>query len=663
LVVAEKRIFVGREDELKQFEEVLRNQRGEAVLAIGQAGMGKTWLLGEFEKIVGQRKRCEVVRYELTDNDSVNAVMERMMDDAFRAGEVVEGSFDSTTRRRKQWFALLETMVPRGEKIAKLIQSLRRESKRPTREEFLERLRLISGKMKDDGRAVFIIDPLEYLNKGCAGDWAIVIRDLPEKVKFVFAQREDDVLAGYRKFVGLKNVIPIPRKKLGALNEQAVDKLIKLRADETEYTEEELKEGLEQYKGHPYAVQGAVDLLQTGTKLEELPDDPTEAGVVEEQWEKVCGYGDEAIRMFKSYAILEEAVGDDIVEKVAEVETNARLNLLAKNVFLRRLLHEEGESKRIYHLLLANYILGRMSDKEKEGYHSRAVEVYRQKLEKAEKAQTKPDALAAMRLAEHVLEAEGKEAFVDAFVDECGKALMDLGLLDAFVSLSERALEVVEKGSKEEATVTGNLGLVYEIRGELDKAEEMHKKSLEIEEKLGRLEGIANQYGNLGLIYQRRGELEKAEELYNMVLKIEEKLGRPDSIANAYGNLGVIYMDRSDLDKAEEMNRKSLEINEKLGRLEGVATDYGNLGNVYYEHRELDKAEEMHKKSLEIKEKLGLQEGMANSYGNLGAVYKQRGDIEKAKECWEKAEDLCRKIGMPHMIEKVQGWIDELSEK
>ncbi len=38
----------------------------------------------------------------------------------------------------------------------------------------------------------------------------------------------------------------------------------------------------------------------------------------------------------------------------------------------------------------------------------------------------------------------------------------------------------------------GNLGLIYQTRGELDRAEEMHKKSLAIEEKLGRQEGMAS---------------------------------------------------------------------------------------------------------------------------------------------------------------------------
>ncbi len=648
--MAEGKIFVGRKAELEQFKKVLKDPKGQAVLVVGQAGMGKSWLVNKMAEIAENhpKLKCGWVRYEVTSNDSVDAMMERMMDDAFHAGDVVEGSFDNTVRRRKQWYSLLETVVPKGEKISKLIHSFERNQQRPTREEFLDRLRLISGKIEDNGRAVFIIDPLEYLERErdeYAEEWAIVVRDLPEKIKFVFAQRPEDALARYRKFAKLGNVERVPRSNLGTLKETAVNELLDLRASEMSYTITELRESLSRYEGHPYALQGALDMIATGTKLEKLPDDPTETGIVEEQWRKICGYGEDAIHLFKAYAILEEAVPDEIVDNVAEIKADTRLTLLAKNVFLDKLLYGEEDSKRIYHLLLAKYILSQMNDKEQKDYHSRAVGIYRGKLEKARQEQIKPDALSAMRLAEHVLAADGKEAFVDAFVNECYDPLTNLGLLDATISLSERALGMVEKGSEEEAMVLGNLGLIYQDRGDLAKAEDMHNKSLEIVKKLGNLEGMASDYAALGLVHYTRGDLSKAKEMHIKGLKIEEKLGRLEGMARQYGNLGLIYQDRGDLDKAEEMHKKSLEIEKKLGRLEGMASDYGNLGLIYMDKGDLAKAEEMHKKSLEIEKKLGRLEGMASDYAALGLVYHDRKELDKAKEMHTLGLEIEEKLG------------------
>ena len=281
-----------------------------------------------------------------------------------------------------------------------------------------------------------------------------------------------------------------------------------------------------------------MNLIERTQSIEGLPDDPTEEGIAEGQWEVVRDAGDDAMQLFEAYSILEVAVPDDVVECVSELSTTTKKRL-QNDKYLLGLLRNEAGDRRIYHSILADYILGQMSEAEKKEYHKRAVGVYRKKLAKTRKEQVKPDELAAVRLPEHVLATEGKEAFVYAFIDECTKPLFNLGLLDAAVSLSERALGIAKKSSAEQAMVLGNLGLIYQARGELDKAEEMHKKSLEIDEKLDRLEGMVNSYGNLGLIYEMRGELDKAEEIHKKSIDIAEKLGWLEGMAETVRQLGA----------------------------------------------------------------------------------------------------------------------------
>jgi len=71
----------------------------------------------------------------------------------------------------------------------------------------------------------------------------------------------------------------------------------------------------------------------------------------------------------------------------------------------------------------------------------------------------------------------------------------------------------------------GNLGLVLKTRGDLDGAEAMFRKSLEINEKLGRLEGMASQYGNLGLVLHTRGDLDGARENWSKSRDLFARLG------------------------------------------------------------------------------------------------------------------------------------------
>ena len=80
------------------------------------------------------------------------------------------------------------------------------------------------------------------------------------------------------------------------------------------------------------------------------------------------------------------------------------------------------------------------------------------------------------------------------------------------------------------ANTYGNLGLIYRVKGDLDKAEQMHRKSLEIDEKLGRIEGMASDYGNLGVIYEERGDLKKAKENWEKARDLFKKIGMPREV-------------------------------------------------------------------------------------------------------------------------------------
>ncbi|MHC4540155.1 MAG: tetratricopeptide repeat protein [Planctomycetota bacterium] len=562
--MAAERIFVGRRPELDQFTKVLEDPQGQAVLVVGQAGMGKTWLVDKMAEIARNHPslKCGCVRYEVTPTDSVDSTMALMMDNAFEAASTEPGSFQQVPQRRKQWMALLKTLVPKGSELAELIGALRPDSAKNTREQFLERLQLISKRMPEDGRAIFIVDPEKYMQKESDQSWAIVVKALPEKIKFVFAQRSEDVLVESQTFRALANVSRIPQKTLGVLDEEAVEVLLAHRGGGLQYDITQVREVLSKYKGHPYALQGALDLLEAGTKLEELPQDPI--GIAPAQWKELCKKGRDAIRLFKTYAILEVGVSNEAVTAVSELDADTLHSVLAEN-FLGGLLRQEGYGKRIYHAILADHIVAQIGDSEKRQYHSRAVAIYREKLKDAREKQTAPDALASARLAEHVLAAEGGQAFMEALTDECYDPLITLGLLDSAIGLSERALEYAEKGSREQAVILGNLGLIYQTRGDLDKAEQMLTKSLEIEEKLGRLEGMASQYGNLGLIYRTRGDLDKAEKMHTKALEIEEKLGRLEGMASDYGNLGAVHAQRGDIEKAREYGEKALELFKKVG--------------------------------------------------------------------------------------------------
>ena len=531
----EQRIFVGRKAELERFRQVLKDPRGQAILVVGQAGMGKSWLLDRMAQLAQNHPdlKCGYVRYEVTRTDSTDSTMALMIDHAFEAAQAEAGSFDKTDQRKRQWHALFKVVVPKGSDLLELAQSLRRDPQKHTRDQFLERLELISRRMPENGRAVFTIDPEKYMEADSADAWRLVIRALPDKIKFLFAQRPEDELIKNTDFLALPKIIRIPDKSLGILAETEVDDLVRLRADSTSQNGNTLIEVTSRYKGHPYAIQAALDIIERTGSVEALPPDPTPEKIAQTQWEQVCK-DDDAIRLFEAFAILEVGVPEDIVLDVSGLDRTTCKRLYA-DPYLRGLLREEGQGLRIYHAILRDHIVGQMHKDEWTQYHTKAAAFYRTKLKHAEDQKIAPDALAATRLPEHVLATDGPKGFVDAFVNECTSALMNLGLLDAFISLSQRGLKAVEGDSVEEASLLGNLGLIYRKRGDLDQAEKMHKRSLEIDKKLGRLEGMAIQYGNLGVVYEQRGDVAKAREYWTEALGLFQQIGMPPEVVMVQG--------------------------------------------------------------------------------------------------------------------------------
>ena len=243
-----------------------------------------------------------------------------------------------------------------------------------------------------------------------------------------------------------------------------------------------------------------------------------------------------------------------------------------------------------------------------------------------------------------------------------GHFLYRVGRLAQAEAMYQRVLDIASDESGK-AVAFGKLGLIEKTRGNLHAAEEYLKRSLAIEEMLGRKEGIANQLGNLGLIERTRGNLNAAEDYHKRSLAIEEALGRKEGMASDLGNLGLIEQTRGNLVAAEDYHKRSLAIEEALGHKEGMASQLGNLGLIERTRGNFDAAEDYHKRSLAIKEALGRKAGIASEFGNLGLIEDTRGNLDAAEDYYQRAlainETLGHKAGIAAALGNL-GLIEEM---
>ena len=76
-----------------------------------------------------------------------------------------------------------------------------------------------------------------------------------------------------------------------------------------------------------------------------------------------------------------------------------------------------------------------------------------------------------------------------------------------------------------EASDLGNMGLVYQDKGDLDKALDMFNQAFDIDESIDDRLGQAMQLGNMGGVYLAKGELDKAYDCYQDALDVYKYLG------------------------------------------------------------------------------------------------------------------------------------------
>jgi len=61
----------------------------------------------------------------------------------------------------------------------------------------------------------------------------------------------------------------------------------------------------------------------------------------------------------------------------------------------------------------------------------------------------------------------------------------------------------------------------------LDSAIELYEQALAINQEIGSEEGMAYNYANLGIVYQSRGDLDKAKAFWEQTVYLYDSLGSP----------------------------------------------------------------------------------------------------------------------------------------
>lgn len=543
-------MFVGRDNELAALEKWVADDKTRAGVLVGSVGRGKSVLLKAFEDQCAGRDMAELPWYvqslAVTGDQQAGQAMEHLLGMMYSACDVLVRTGPGD---RDLWRASLLSFPV----VGKLLAALVKQDTRPGWQRFphfaAELSKAAVKEYGSDTRLIFLIDPQHELQLAKPGDWVPLAEGLPDTVRLIIAQRPDDTLVthGDAKRV-FANVLEPP---LDDLSDKEVEQWYEQEIDAGQLQDFDAsthgtlwRTAYERYSGYPFAHDAVIKVLAydkpAPAALQEaimqMPQDVHD--LLDLLYQKLCALGNDQYRAALTLCVFALPTPQAVWAKASKMDPVAFARMLADNRFaclFRRVETRFGECFLPYHQLFAERLERELkNDAVRKDIAEAAWSAIAPPLsDEALKNCNAP--FFELAAAVPVAARSGESVRLLEVIDSTFPLKFRLGLLDEVAA--DMQLLLVHFGSNEiiASAACSNLGLVMATRGDLDGAEAMHRKALEINEKLGRLEGMANAYGNLGNVMYTRGDLEKARAVWEKACDLYAKLGAQQQVIQVQG--------------------------------------------------------------------------------------------------------------------------------
>jgi len=197
------------------------------------------------------------------------------------------------------------------------------------------------------------------------------------------------------------------------------------------------------------------------------------------------------------------------------------------------------------------------------------------------------------------------------------------------------------EGGKRLATTYNMLGLIAQSRGDLEKAEEQLRLSVDLWDKTGDLVSNAATIGNLAVVLESTGKIDEALQGYHLALSLLAPTDCELDKTRIASSLGTLYFNQGRLDKAEEAY---LQANSpylrRSGHLYYQAMTANNLGNLFLAQERLDEAERCLRKAMNLWKQSNASLMLANTMGTLAETLAAQEKPEQARPLFDEAINI-----------------------
>lgn len=319
-------------------------------------------------------------------------------------------------------------------------------------------------------------------------------------------------------------------------------------------------------------------------------------------------------------AVIESLERKDMIRAQAESRLPGQREFFFKHRLERETLHD-GLSSRLrkrYHRLIAQWS-ERELGAELDGAASFIARHYR-------------DAGLLRRAAKQFLGAAG-----DARRRFANETAIEL-YVEALACLTDADLDL-------KIRATHDLGTIYEHLGEPRQAasyfQDMARYGWLVDDR-SKMGAAVNK---LGRTRREQGEYDDSLQYFERALDLFRSAEDDRGIASTLDDIGKIYWIRGDQQQALEYYGAALQMRRGLDDERSIALSLSHLGSLKLSLGELDEARQFLGEALELRKRLDNPRDLASSYNDFGALCVEYEDFEGAASHFEKALELAREIG------------------
>ena len=666
--------LVGRADHLQQLQDALRQvvQHGslQRLLVLGEAGLGKSRLLQEFERSLLVLPEAPLILRARAD-EMYQGLPFGFIRDLFTLHYAIQESLSQAEAREKLERGLLADLGSQALEQAHFIGHMLGFdfSASPYLAAVLQEARDIRSRaffyssqwlqaLSARGPVVFLLedihwadeaslDWLSFLTQHCAGQPALVIGAArPEIFQRRPAWETDTIKLALQPLSAadsqrlaqdiLQRVERLPASLLEALIAQADGNPF--------YLEELVKMLIDAGVIQPGPQSWAFDAARLGA----LPVPSTLTGLLQA---RLDGLPEDAGRAIQAAAVVGPVFWDDALAylDVGAGPPRSALRPALSQLSRRELIFPSpvsaftaSQEYHFKHALLRQVAYERVLKTARRAYHRRAAEWL------VERSRDRANEFAAL-IAEHFERAGEAEQAAEWFA-RAGQAARAAYDLEAAIRHFQKSLELIgaAAGPEQRVPILEGLGGALRVQMHFIEAFDIFQRLLLEAQQAGNVGAQIRANMNLWMICWASNQIEHMLHFAEQA----EKLARfhpqisPDERAWALWGKGNVLYRFGRQAEAIALAEESLAIASQAGIKARIADNYNLLALVYSARGALRRSQEYYETSMQIWRELNHRLFEASVLGNLGENLRMQGDFQAALDCYRQALELNRRVGI-----------------